>query len=108
MPLLDNPLDSTMNGRFKSLNKLSKTTRWGWTLGWGIFPIVALVSIFNGGTERGAGFALLLTWAVAVLLCIVRPHGWTSSSGKRVWVAWVIAQFVVCGFMTIMILIPNP
>jgi len=107
MPLLDNPLDTSFKGTFRGLNKLSMRARWGWTLGWGIAPAFALYfALTNRG---GSAISLMLAWIIGVYLSALRMDGRSFGGSRlRVWLPWVILEYIMCAFVIIITLFPNP
>jgi len=107
MPLLDNPLDTSLNGKFSRLNKMGMVSRWGWSLGWGIPPAFAIVFAATG--RGGNAMALILIWLIGVLYAFRRPIGFGNVQRKqRKWLIWVALEYVMCLAVIIATLVPNP
>ena len=103
------PKDPTVGwptGANDPVNRLSWITRWGWTTGWMIFPLVALLFALNGQTHNAK--ALIIVWAVTVLIVLLRPMNPVKRGGMRMWIFWVAMEFFFCGLIVLITLFPNP
>ena len=107
MPLLDNPLDTSLKGSLAGLDRLSQISRWGWSFGWGI-PAVFVVG-FSLTHDAGSAITLILVWFIGLFLTLLRMDGRSfGGSRTRVWLAWVILEYVMCAFVIIITMFPNP
>ena len=106
MSLLDDPLDNTFGGRLAGLDRLSMAARWGWSVAWGIPALCAVV--LTAYSHGGLAVALLLAWCYGMFAAIVRMYGRTWGGSKRMWLVWVIYEYLACIFVITVALMLKP